>query len=102
MNNDVYYINVRKIIDTLLENAAKSAGLDFMVINETAIETSRRIIKTRGHNCNDEIYYMNVGKIIDMLAKNVRKRFELDIAIMMGEVAAETTRRINIQQKTRL
>jgi hypothetical protein len=100
MDNAEYYKNVRALIDILLENAAKSAGLDFLVINETAIETSRRI-KTLDRSHNNEEYHINVGKIIDMLTKNVSKRFGLDIAMMMGEVAAETTRRINILQKTR-
>ena len=101
MDNAEYYKNVRALIDILLENAAKSAGLDFMVINETAIETSRRM-KTRGNHYNDEEYHMNISKIIDMLTNNVRKRFVLDIAMMMSEVSAETTRRIKVLQKTRL
>lgn len=37
-----YEKNVYRIIDMLLKNAAHSFGLDFMLINETAMENSRR------------------------------------------------------------
>lgn len=43
MTPEQYEKNVRAIIDMLLENAAHSFGLDFMLINETAIENSKRL-----------------------------------------------------------
>lgn len=43
MTPEQYEKNVALIIDMLLKNAAHSFGLDFMLINETAIENSKRL-----------------------------------------------------------
>ena len=43
MDEITYFLNVSRIIDDLLKNASHSFGLDFRIINETGIETNRRI-----------------------------------------------------------
>lgn len=43
MDESEYLQNVHRIIDDLLKNAAHSFGLDFRIINETAIETTKRL-----------------------------------------------------------
>lgn len=43
MKPEQYEKNVELIIEMLLKNAAHSFGLDFMLINETAVENSKRL-----------------------------------------------------------
>jgi hypothetical protein len=43
MTDNEYYKNVDSIIEMILRNAAKSSGLDIKLINETAVETTKRI-----------------------------------------------------------
>lgn len=45
MNDKEFLQNVTKLVDMLLKNAAHSFGLDFMVINDTAIEAKKRLQK---------------------------------------------------------
>lgn len=43
MKPEQYEKNVALIIEMLLKNAAHSFGLDFMLINKTAVENSKRL-----------------------------------------------------------
>lgn len=57
MDDLEYYKNVREIINELLKNAKKCAGIDFQRLNETGIETNRRIKDIKPDN---EEYFLTV------------------------------------------
>lgn len=45
MDEKEYLENVDQIIEMLLKNAAHSFGIDFALVNDTAIETTQRLKK---------------------------------------------------------
>ena len=51
MDEMTYLLNVRRLIDDLLKNAAHSFGLDFRIIDETGIETNKRIQELNDGEC---------------------------------------------------
>lgn len=45
MNEKEFLRNVNAIIEMLLKNAAHSFGINFMLVNDTAIEVKKRLLE---------------------------------------------------------
>lgn len=45
MNEKEFLQNVNAIIEMLLKNAAHSFGINFMLVNDTAIEVKKRLLE---------------------------------------------------------
>lgn len=48
MKEEEFLKNVLAIIDMMMKNAAHSFGVDFMILNNTAVEADKRLKKIEG------------------------------------------------------